>query len=98
VTNGNDIAPYWRRSFTTSWRRAEPRTYKVGQSGSPYLTPFLQKNCSLGTPFNRMEEVPVDKIFLTHMINLSSNPLYLRIWRIASCSIVSKALENPILK
>jgi hypothetical protein len=49
-------------------------------------------------PFNKIDEVPVDRIDLVHSSHLSLKPLNFITWSIASCSIVSNAFAKSGLR
>ena len=50
-------------------------TNKKGDRGSPCLTPLRQCKVFPGTPFSRIDEVPVVKIKFIHCIHLEPKPL-----------------------
>jgi hypothetical protein len=54
------------RPFMTYWRISAANTNKSGDRGSPCLTPLLQVKFFPGTPFNKTEADPEDKIASTH--------------------------------
>jgi hypothetical protein len=49
-------------------------------------------------PFNKMEEVPMERIDLVHSSHFSLKPLNFITWRIASCSIVSNAFAKSRIR
>ena len=73
-------------------------TNKSGERGPPYLTPHLHLNCLPNRPFRSTEDDPVGRISLIQAIHFASKPLCWRIYKISSCSTVSKAFAKSSFK
>ena len=91
---GRLIRPLLKASLIADYSRSAARTKMSGERGSPYRTPRRLWNCRPGTPLRSTEDRPEEKIVLIHDIHLSLNPICFMMLIIASCSIVSKALEK----
>jgi hypothetical protein len=57
----------------------------------------LHKKVLTGMPFNKIADEPVDRIVLIQLSQISLNALCFMTCRMASCSIVSKALAKSSL-
>src|ERR1043165_3055725 len=85
-------------SFTTDCNKSAAKTNSRGDKGSPCLTPLLHLNCFPGIPLRRTEDDPVASSSETQSLHFSLKPLNFKIWRIASCSMESKAFSKSILR
>jgi len=84
--------------FRTYCKSSAVNTNKRGDRGSPCLTPLLHWNYFPGTPFNKTEELAVDNITDTHLIQSFRKPIANIMSAMVVCSTVSKAFEKSSFK
>jgi hypothetical protein len=54
-------SPSLKALLIADWSKSAAKTKIRGDKGSPCLTPILQKNYLLGTPFRRTADLPKEK-------------------------------------
>jgi hypothetical protein len=74
---GRLISPFCQASLISLYIKSAVLTKRIGESGSPYLTPLLQIIFFPGSPLRRTEVEAECSILGIHLIHFGPNPLAL---------------------